>query len=80
MILSFFESKKTSRASACAIVLGKPSNKNPAESEFLSTSFCNIFIVTSSGTKSPLSINVLASFPKSVSFFMLNLKISPVER
>jgi len=70
---------KSSNASACAIVLGKPSSKNPflqSSSKNLSLIICIIIL---SGTKLPISIYFFADKPISVFLFTLFLNISPVD-
>jgi len=71
--------KNSSKASAWATVLGKPSKRKPlSQSSFVNLSL-TIPIVTSSGTNWPLSIYLFASIPKGVFSFMFALNISPVD-
>ena len=78
-IASSFLERISSRASAWAMVRGKPSRINPLEQSSFVKRSSTILIVTESGTSAPASIYVLASCPKGVPFFMFSRKISPVE-
>ena len=67
------------RASACGIVRGNPSRMYPSlQSGWLILSITRS-TVSSSGTRSPWSMNAFAFFPSSVPFLILARKISPVE-
>ena len=67
-------------ASACALVRGKPSNKNPVAFLCSSNTVLIIPITTSSGTSWPLSINFLASTPNAVCRLISERNKSPVLR
>ncbi len=67
------------RVSACGTLRGKPSSRKPACASVSCRRLCTIAIVTSSGTRSPRSMNALACLPSSVPVLTLNLKMSPVE-
>ena len=66
------------RASACAVVRGKPSRMNPSLDSSPWSSASIIEMITSSGTRSPASMKRLASTPSGVPCLTFSRSMSPV--
>ena len=67
------------KASACGMVLGKPSNKKPLEQSELEILSSTKPTITSSETRIPASIRDLASKPSLVPASTASLSMFPVE-
>src|SRR3954451_18387089 len=70
----------SSSASAWAIVRGKPSSRKPSAASSLCRRSMTTPVMTSSGTRSPASMKVLACLPRSVPSLTAARSMSPVDR